>query len=162
MAREEEDREDILREATALVDRIELRCPWCDEPLVAGFRREGALSLFVGQDEVYQFTARGALRRAYWQGKLVKAERGRLVQLTRQRSDTQTLLVRHELSPSEQDAQLQRLTTRLERLRDSLRDGDFQVVGEVSGSGHGVVDQLRDWLDRVTLPPPVAQAAGLD
>src|SRR5204863_2544475 len=78
MAREESSREDLLREATALVERIELipNGSTSDGRIVAGFRRNGALSVFFGEDPVYQFNAAGELRRAYTDGKLLKADRG--------------------------------------------------------------------------------------
>ena len=72
------NREDLLREATALVERIEL-VPHRDrqfdasEPIVVGFRADGALSIFFGDDPVYQFNAAGELRRAYCDGLLFKA-----------------------------------------------------------------------------------------
>src|SRR5215216_4505512 len=93
MAREGSSREDLLREATALVERIELLPRTTDrsmvasdlvgEHIIAGFRRDGALSIFFGEDPVYQFNAAGALRRAYCDGKLLKAARGRLAALQR-------------------------------------------------------------------------------
>ena len=42
MARRESDREDLLREATALVERAELTIEGFDEPIVVGFRRDGS------------------------------------------------------------------------------------------------------------------------
>src|SRR5688572_18570527 len=65
MARQEQDREDILREATALVERVELLIPEFPEPIVAGFRRDGSASFFFGADPVLQFNAQGKLRRAF-------------------------------------------------------------------------------------------------
>ncbi len=104
MARQEFDREDIMREATGLVDRMEIRCPDCADAVVIGFRRQGTLSLFIGQDEVYQFDTHQALRRGYWQGRLLKAEAGRLIELTRHRTSSATQLLRRELSAGEQRA----------------------------------------------------------
>ena len=156
MTRQENDREDLLREAIGLVDRVEIRvCGWTAS-LVAGFRDQGAVSLFVGQDEVYQFDTHLALRRGYWQGKLLKAERGRLVELTRQRTPTQTLLQRRALSSDEEQAHLRRLSGRLEQLRTSLREGRFETLGEVSKSGSPVIPRLAHWLD--TFPATVAIA----
>ena len=70
MARDESDREDLLREATALVERIELAPADAadDEHIVAGFRRDGALSIYFGADPVYHFNSAGELRRAYCDG----------------------------------------------------------------------------------------------
>ncbi len=102
MARDEEDREDLLREATALVERVELQIYGLLESVVAGFRRDSAASFFFGQDVVYQFNTACELRRGFFEGKLLKAERGRLIQLTRQRTAESVNLVRHELTPLEE------------------------------------------------------------
>jgi hypothetical protein len=83
MARQPEDREDLLAEATALVERAELRLPGDARTIVAGFRATGCGSLFFGADPVYQFNSARQLRRAFVGGELYKAERGQLVALTR-------------------------------------------------------------------------------
>lgn len=41
MARQEQDREDLMREATGLSPRAEIRSPHLDENLIFGFRRQG-------------------------------------------------------------------------------------------------------------------------
>ena len=90
MARDQSSREDLLREATALVERIELRIagPMSvkhdrDDHVVVGFRANGSASFFFGEDPVYQFNSAGQLRRAYCGGLLIKAAHGRLVSLQR-------------------------------------------------------------------------------
>ncbi len=45
MARQPEVREDFLTEATALVERVELRVAGCREAIVAGFRRNGSATV---------------------------------------------------------------------------------------------------------------------
>ena len=65
MARIESDREDLIREATALQQRVEWAVPGEPEPVVTGFKRDGSLSVYFGQDPVYQFNPTGQLRRAY-------------------------------------------------------------------------------------------------
>src|SRR5512134_1308657 len=102
MARQESEREDLLREATALVERAELQLPSFAEPIVVGFRSGGAASFFFGSDPVYQFNSTGQLRRAFVAGKLLKAERGRLVALARERTAEEVALVRTGLDPAEQ------------------------------------------------------------
>src|SRR3954451_8705906 len=111
MARDESNREDLLREATALVERIELIPNGAadNRHIIAGFRRDGALSIFFGEDPVYQFNAAGELRRAYHDGKLLKATRGRLAALKRARTEHEIQLVRHELSGAEQAEFLSRM-----------------------------------------------------
>src|SRR5262245_2457169 len=106
MARQESEREDLLREATALVERIELAprsaAGSATAHVIAGFRRDGGLSIFFGDDPVYQFNAAGELRRAYCEGKLVKAVGGRLANLSRLRTVGEVQLVRHDLSDAEE------------------------------------------------------------
>jgi hypothetical protein len=81
MARDEQDREDFLAEATALVERAELRVAGEAESATIGFRRNDAASVFFGGDAAYHFKSSGELRRAFHQGLLYKAERTRLVSL---------------------------------------------------------------------------------
>ena len=68
MALHEQDREDLLSEATALVQRVELRVEGFAEPVIVGFRRGGEASVFFGADpvempmgEVYSALAKGVL-----------------------------------------------------------------------------------------------------
>jgi len=155
MARRESDREDLLREATALVERAEIRIPGENEPIVVGFRRDGSASFFFGADPVYQFNSAGELRRAYIDGLLYKAERGRLISLRRERSETEVSLIRNELQPHETDALLTTARARLARLNEALASHSFTLVGEVPTSGN-VVGRARQWL--ASLPPKISVA----
>ena len=101
MARSEHDREDLLAEATALVERVEFTTPAFAEPIIFGVRRDGCLSVYLSADEAYHFNTRHELRRAYLDGRLLKAERQRLVALTRNRTATEVQLVRHQLTWTE-------------------------------------------------------------
>jgi hypothetical protein len=131
MARDESNREDLLREATALVERIELIPLGAadDEHIVAGFRRDGALSVFFGEDPVYQFNAAGELRRAYRDVQLLKATRGRLAALQRVRTQTEVQLVRHELSSEEEVAFMNQMEERLRDFAERIDANLFEVVG---------------------------------
>src|SRR5688500_8421146 len=101
MAQRESNREDLMREATALIERAELVLPGAAEPVVVGFRRDGSASFFFGADPVYQFNAAGELRRAYVGGLLYKAVSRHLVALRRERTETETILLSCELSGEE-------------------------------------------------------------
>ena len=59
MAKEQSDREDIMREATALTRRVSLEVSGFPEIIIIGFRSNRAMSLFVDQDPVYQFNSFG-------------------------------------------------------------------------------------------------------
>lgn len=76
MARQEHDREDLLAEAVALVERIELRVGDWPQSVTAGFRRDGSASFYLTADEVYQFNTARQLRRAFLAGRLIKARHG--------------------------------------------------------------------------------------
>ena len=157
MAAEESDREDLLREATGLVDRIELTVAWLDEPLVAGFRINGALSLFLGQAEVYQFDTQCRWRRGYYQGQLLKAVNGQLVQMHRQRGPAATELISRPLTHGEQQVAITRLTERLRQLEAALHAQAYSVVGQVAVSADTVpLPRLTEWLRR---RPPVIEVA---
>src|SRR5262245_54901015 len=120
MARDESDREDLLREATALVERIELLIDSHDSvtnPIVAGFRANGAFSVFFGKDPVFQFNSAGELRRAYCGGLLFKASRGWLCSLKRVRHANEVVLQRHDLTDHEQAEFVTQLNVRMTQLR---------------------------------------------
>ncbi|HZZ27917.1 MAG TPA: hypothetical protein VFE46_07910 [Pirellulales bacterium] len=156
MAREEESREDLLREATALVVRVELAAEGFDEPIVAGFRRDGAASFFFGQQTVYQFNAAAELRRGFLDGQLYKAECGRLVQLTRHRTPETVELLRHELNEAETAQFLAAAHDRLLKLELSLSTHRFRVVGQVPPQ-EDITGRVRDWLTK--LPPRIPLAS---
>jgi hypothetical protein len=147
MARQESPKEDLLREATALVERVEL-APISGPQgvsVTAGFRPDGAASIFFGADPVYQFNAAGELRRAYCDGLLLKADHGRLVSLRRERRQNEVQLLRHELTDAEQRAFLTRVQSLLSGLATSLQHGEYALVGQVPANAD-VVGRLTKWL----------------
>ncbi len=155
MARQESSREDLLGEATALIERIEfvphastkqlLKSILPQTPIVAGFRKSGSLSLFFGEDPVYQFNAQGELRRAYRRGLLYKAVRGRLASLRRNRSDEKTELVRHELTIAEQTHLVDDMISHLRDFGKLLASDEFDVIGQVPADAD-ILGRLRKWL----------------
>lgn len=148
MARDEQDREDLLREATALVERVELAVAGEDEPVVVGFRRDGSPSIFFGGAPVYQFNSAGQLRRAFVDGLLYKAEKGRLASLRRERTPAATQLVRSDLSDEQQQQFLAAMSTHLFDLSQALRQGRFEIVGQVP-LGADVLQRVGDILPRL-------------
>lgn len=157
MAREEQDREDLMREATALVERAELAIPAFAEHVFAGFRRDGCMSVYFGPDAAVHFNTRSQLRRAYRDGKLYKAERSRLSSLDRQRTEPEVQLIRHDLTDAE-TAEFLALTRReLDAVRDSLSSGDFRLIAEVPEDA-GVVSRVQQWLDGLGAPLETADS----
>lgn len=134
MARQEQEREDLLAEATALVERAELALTSTSTSrpnIVIGFRRDGAASLFFGEDPAWHFNAAGALRRAYAEGRLYKAERGALVALDRRRTEREVQLIRDELTAAETAALLNRLRTSAIELAAAIDGREYRLIGQV-------------------------------
>jgi hypothetical protein len=155
MARDEKLRENLLREATALVERVELQVEGFPEPIVAGFRRDGAASFYFGQDVSYQFNTADQLRRGYLGGRLYKSEAGRLVQLTRQRTADETVLLRHECDASEEQVFLSIASQKLSALQQALVEGCFHVLGQIPPDCNVAV-RVGDWLSIHSDPIPLA------
>jgi len=147
MAHDPSDREDLLRDATALVARIELAPPGAGEAdhVAVGFRAEGAVSFFFGSDPVYQFNTVDRLRRAYCDDRLVKAVRGRLVSLRRVSQPGEVQLLRRELSDEEQIAFLTHMRGQLRELAAGLDEGRYCVVGQAPANAD-VLGRVRAWL----------------
>ncbi|MEO8496062.1 MAG: hypothetical protein ABI614_13410 [Planctomycetota bacterium] len=162
MARHGQDREDLMREATALVRRVELQWPDAAEQgspttCIVGFRRTGEASIFVGAELVFQFNAAGELRRGFWNGRLVKAEGGRLVQLERRELEAEVQLVRHPLSELQTSEFLRLATETLEVLRRLLRTGGLAVLRRVPVD-MSVASELAALLDLLANPLVIASA----
>jgi hypothetical protein len=149
MAQEESEREDLLREATALVERVELvsKAAEDSEHVFAGFRRDGSFSIYFGSDPAYHFNSRGELRRAFAAGLLIKAEHGRLVSLDRRRIVGEVQLVRHALSDVEQAEFLARLERRIADLSRQCEANDWDTIGCVPANAD-VLGRLGQWLAR--------------
>lgn len=156
MARNEQDREDLMGEATALVRRVELQLAGFDAPWVIGFRRGGEASVFVGADPVFQFNRSNELRRGYWNGDLVKAECGRLVQLERRRTASESHLVRSDLDACQANEFLELAAGRLLHLQQALVGDKATIISRVPHD-FDVQDELLGWLE--SLPQPLAIAA---
>jgi hypothetical protein len=160
MARITEDREDLLREATALIPRVmlgmKIRAAPCE--VFAGFRRD-SLSIYFGASPVYHFNAASELRRAFLDDRLIKAQAGHLVGAVRERTPREVALVSTPLSSAESERFLAELTSLLAELRDNLDTGAYTAVGQVPDGGDAI-ERLRAWL--VNWPGPrVADVANV-
>lgn len=145
MARTESDKEDLIAEATALVERAEFqrtetvgeasgaasRC----ETLTVGYRNNGSLTVYFDQDPFYQFDADGLLRRAFEGGFLYRSEANTLAKLHRERTETQTTLQRTDLTETQLTEFRQRMDARLSELRQMLKSGAFVSPRQVSQRG---------------------------
>lgn len=154
MAREEHERENLLAEATALVERVQFDTP-DGHSMVVGFRRDGSASVFFDEEPVYQFNSHGELRRAHVDGALYKAENSRLVSLVRRRVPGEVQLVRRELGNAEVDVFMQDVARRLGELARTLRQGEYRLAGCVPADADVAGRALR-WLN--ALPSTIAIA----
>jgi hypothetical protein len=145
MARQQHPRENIIAEATALVERVELRLAGVAEPVVAGFRRDRSLALFFGEDPVYQFNSRSQLRRAFVAGQLYKAQANHLFVLTRNEQAGRIQLVTEELPAAATSAFITAIHARLADLAAQLSTSRLDVVAQVPLEAD-VVARLRQWL----------------
>jgi hypothetical protein len=157
MSRRESDREDLLREATALVERAELKVAGFEEPIVVGFRRDGSASFYFGADPVYQFNTARELRRAYIGGLLYKAEGGRLASLARERTPTAVLMNRLDVSDNEAAEILATLRHQLRTLHGALVARQFEISGQAPADAD-VVSRINEWLGVMTERIDIARA----
>lgn len=131
MARQESDREDMMCEATGLPRRVSFAGAQSTEPIVAGFRSTGGMSLYFGADPVYQFDAAGGLRRAYDGGYLYRTQGATLARLQRQRLHAEVTLTRYDLSAGELKDFLARIHEHLAAFHDELTAQKTRVVARV-------------------------------
>lgn len=155
MSRHEQQREDLLREATALVERIELKIASHTEPIFIGFRPDAAASFYFGQDRVYHFNAAGQLRRAYLAGQLYKAHQTRLIALDRRRTTTETVLLSQAQSPDQTAAILANLQSLLTELKRALASDAYTITGQVPAAAN-IIPRIQSWLG--TYLPTIAIA----
>jgi hypothetical protein len=162
MAQRESDREDMMREAVALVRRAELSLPGrsVDDPVIAGFRRDGSLAVYFGADPVYQFDAMHRLRRAYVAGQLYRTQGSTLARLTRDRTAKETVLIRRDLVAEELTAFLLTARNQIIELCDAIRSNAVKVLAQIPADGDllGEVDTfLADVLrQEIPLAPAIA------
>ncbi len=100
--------ENFMVDASALVERAKIEVPSFDDPLVFGFRKNGALSILFGPQAVYHFNCHNELRTIFIGGKRYKAQQGCLVRVDRK-----------PIAPS---VQLQITKLPLEKVADLLGD----------------------------------------
>ena len=146
MARDAQDREDLLRDATAFVPRVQLRIFSGEESeeVFVGFRAQGAASIYFDQDPVFHFNSSGELRRAFVDEVLIKAERGQLVALRAERSAEAVTLRRHTMSVDEQQLFCQSAMRQLHKLQRAIAENQCVVVGHVDTTDVGTTASDQD------------------
>ena len=145
MAKQEHARENLLAEATALVERVDLNVSGIDDHVVVGFRTNGCGSIYFGEQPVYQFNRKNELRRALVGETLFKSQHGRIVALRRRRVNGQLELRRHDLEDREAATFLATMQSRLVQLRRALEAGQFSCNGQVP-EGAELIGRAAHWL----------------
>ena len=148
MSEDESEREDLMREAVAMVRRVELDVPEGQDSVICGFRTSGALSIYFGPDPVYQFDTDARLRRAFVDGLLYRTQGITLAQLKRQRLEGITELLRRDLSADALAEFLKTMQLRLQRLLSALETNAAAVLKQVP-EDEPVVPELIDALRRI-------------
>ncbi|WP_298861508.1 hypothetical protein [uncultured Gimesia sp.] len=116
MALNEQDREDLMREATAFYPRAELHVDHELLPVFWGQKKNGNFSFYFGSDPVYQFDQSGRLRRAYIDGYLYRTQGNTLARLSRERNSKESTLKRYDLTITESAGLLQAMSNRFLKL----------------------------------------------
>ncbi len=156
----EVDREDLMREATALRERAEFRVPHEPETVIAGYRNSGSLSVYFGPDPCFHFDAAGGLRRAFVGGDLLRTQGQTLARLRRLRTGGTVELRRHDLSADELETFLRNARTRLTALLNGLQSADIKCLQEIPQDAH-LAERLVSDLSQIvagplSLAPPIA------
>ena len=156
MAHCEDDREDIMREATAMPRRVEFTVTGT-LTVVAGFRQTGWFSLYVDQDPVYHFTADGRLRRGFVQGLLYRSQGNCLARLSRRRAAGVSELIRSDVGDAELDEFLMQMHNCCRQIHSAITQGDLRVLGCVPTDDDALLTDVAAGLER-TLSLPRSQA----
>jgi hypothetical protein len=134
MARREADREDLMAEATALRQRVELALEGHAQTIVAGVRENGNWSLYFGADPVYHYDGTGRLRRAFVAGDLYRSLGNTLARLKRTRTDQAVELDRRDLDAAELESFLSEMSQLLAELKTALESGSAKILRQVPES----------------------------
>lgn len=121
--------------------------------VVAGFNKQGGVSLYFGSgDPVLQFDSACRLRRAFVDGLLYRSQGKTLSQLTRQRTATETVLLRRDLNQTECSEFLTAADELVRQLHAAVASRAWtEYVEEPVGSA--AINQLQEFLTRLLTSP---------
>jgi len=156
MDRSLENDEDLLADATALVERAKLELPTMNDPFVFGFRTNGALSLFFEDAAAYHFNRRNELRRIFLCGKRYKAQEGQLLSVDRIPQTRGVRLQSAVLDPEQTKKMLCRMNQRLDALDSLFAAGRYRIIGQIPKQG-GIIARLHKRIPEL-LQNRIAQA----
>ncbi|MCA9080883.1 MAG: hypothetical protein KDA58_10010 [Planctomycetaceae bacterium] len=158
MARNESDRDDLLAELRTAVPRWELQVPFQSEPVVAGIRSEGRLSVYFSPDRCYHFDGCGGLRRSFVDGALYRSAGTTLSRLIRSRSSTHTYLDRYDLTAAELGEFLVIMRQHLAQLHASLVSREVTILRAVPEEGETLPELLQSVAQALDTESPLSPA----
>jgi hypothetical protein len=128
VARVETDREDLFAEAVTLVRRVEGCLPTFPIAVLVGAKSNGDVSFYFGPDRVYHCDASGRFRRAFVEGLLYRSQGNSIGRLRRDRTETETALLRNDLTVDELDEFRSAMHEHLRSLQMAITSGVFAVL----------------------------------
>ena len=154
MARQEQDREDLLRDGKQMLLRAE--CVIDDVVVVVGFRSQGQVSIYVGPDPVFQFNSSSELRRVFFNGKRYAAIQGRLCELTRSVSSDRVRFSPQAILANVETEIMADLESNLARIQIALEspETEWRLAG---GEFLNFQSQLSEWLGIVLTSVKIAE-----
>ena len=155
MARDEDSREDLLREATALVQRVELQVEGFAEPIVAGFRRDGAASFYFGQRCFISIQHRRPTPPRLSRRPTVQSRSRPIGAIDAPRTADEVDLLRHECKADEEREFLAIDGPKTIRVATSVWSRVLSVLGQIPPDGN-VAGRVGDWLSIQADPIPLA------
>jgi hypothetical protein len=146
MARHSQDREDLLRDAKALVPRIMLRTTILDKTcdVFAGFRSD-SLSMYFDSDPAYHFNSRGELRRAFVNDQIIKAVKGKLFIWEPVRKPDEVTMRSQLMTVEEMVDFSENWKRRFNALNKALDERTFDLVGQFP-EDVDAMRKLQSWL----------------
>ena len=156
MALNEHDREDLLRDGKMMPLRGEAVIDGV--VVTAGFRNDGQLSLYFGQDEVFQFNSASELRRVYQSGNRYAASNGTLVRLEKSHDGGRVVFLQQAIDSDELQRILHSLASWLKRLENhhTTANATWEVADDLSDA---FKEQLSTWLRSTPRRVKIAKTA---
>lgn len=159
MARESEDREDLLADATGLPVRGELSVA-AKGTVIVGFRGDRSASWFFGADPVFQFDPQHRLRRIYCDGVKYAVAGGVIVRLVQTPSNGRIQLTKEPLSEAEAAQLMQRWQSGIATVRDAIETNTHRWIG-ASVDIALLEIQVVQWLRDLPALVPIAKGSRL-
>lgn len=158
MARIEADREDLFCELTTYVPRWEVLLRSTGEVIVVALRLADRWSIYRASGDYFQFTSTGQLRRAFAGDQTLLSTGTTLSTMHKQRSSTQTTLVRRDFTSEECEHFVSSMRTYLAGLSESLQSGEFDILRCEPAGADIVTDALPRLQFALQADPPLSSA----